>query len=247
LLYLRARWYDPQIGRFISADPFEGRQRDPRSLNRYVYANSDPVHVVDRSGLMGMMDIGASLNINAINASAAAVGIGASAVLYPHADNAVRTSLWHVMMYGRISHHVPQEAIEEMDMAEQKAKNKSHKPEERHHTVPKFLCGNDDQQKPLLSYQQHQVVHAGLAAVLISIEVSGEGVANTLSIPISRWRKPFILDLGRNELGRAGIANAIGALYDIRGNNFGIPETIGSVFPRERQRFVAGHRHPLCQ
>lgn len=41
LLYLRARWYNPRIGRFVSADPFEGKQRDSRSLNRYVYASSD--------------------------------------------------------------------------------------------------------------------------------------------------------------------------------------------------------------
>ena len=35
LLYLRARWYDPKLGRFISGDPFEGRQRaDWRHLNR---------------------------------------------------------------------------------------------------------------------------------------------------------------------------------------------------------------------
>jgi len=50
LLYLRARWYDPRIGRFISADPFEGKQRDPRSLNRYAYAHNDPVHGTDPSG-----------------------------------------------------------------------------------------------------------------------------------------------------------------------------------------------------
>ncbi|HEY8355953.1 MAG TPA: RHS repeat-associated core domain-containing protein, partial [Ramlibacter sp.] len=31
LVYLRARWYAPQIGRFISADPFEGKQEDPLS------------------------------------------------------------------------------------------------------------------------------------------------------------------------------------------------------------------------
>ena len=51
LLYLRARWYDPRIGRFISGDPFEGKQRDPRSLNRYSYAMSDPVHRSDPSGM----------------------------------------------------------------------------------------------------------------------------------------------------------------------------------------------------
>jgi RHS repeat-associated protein len=50
LLYLRARWYDPQIGRFISADPFEGKQTDSRSLNRYAYSDGDPVRNVDPTG-----------------------------------------------------------------------------------------------------------------------------------------------------------------------------------------------------
>ena len=63
LLYLRARWYDPQIGRFISADPFEGRQRDPRSLNRYVYASSDPVHGTDPSGEMTLGDMGSAMSV----------------------------------------------------------------------------------------------------------------------------------------------------------------------------------------
>ncbi|HSI11009.1 MAG TPA: RHS repeat-associated core domain-containing protein [Chthoniobacter sp.] len=50
LLYLRARWYDPKVGRFISPDPLEGRQVDPPSLNRYAYAKSDPVHNLDPGG-----------------------------------------------------------------------------------------------------------------------------------------------------------------------------------------------------
>jgi RHS repeat-associated protein len=60
LLYLRARWYDPRTGRFISADPFEGKQRDPRSLNRYAYAHSNPLHTRDPSGMFGITDVGAA-------------------------------------------------------------------------------------------------------------------------------------------------------------------------------------------
>ena len=63
LLYLRARWYDPQIGRFISADPFEGRQRDPRSLNRYGYAHGNPVHNTDPSGQFTLGELNTSINI----------------------------------------------------------------------------------------------------------------------------------------------------------------------------------------
>lgn len=63
LVYLRARWYDPSVGRFISADPFEGRQAEPRSLNRYVYAHSDPVHGTDPSGEMTLGETNATANV----------------------------------------------------------------------------------------------------------------------------------------------------------------------------------------
>ena len=51
LYYLRARYYDPYIGRFISEDTYEGKINDPLSLNRYTYANNDPVFCFLRGGL----------------------------------------------------------------------------------------------------------------------------------------------------------------------------------------------------
>ena len=47
-IYLRARYYDPTIGRFISEDPI----RD--GLNWYAYCNNNPVMYVDPSGLDGV-------------------------------------------------------------------------------------------------------------------------------------------------------------------------------------------------
>lgn len=48
--YLRARYYDPTIGRFLSPDPFDGLDAEPISLHRYLYASNDPVNRVDPSG-----------------------------------------------------------------------------------------------------------------------------------------------------------------------------------------------------
>lgn len=51
LLFLRARYYDPKIGRFISADPFPPFALDPQSLNRYSYVENNPINSVDPLGL----------------------------------------------------------------------------------------------------------------------------------------------------------------------------------------------------
>ncbi len=50
LIYLRARYYDPGVGRFITRDPFVGFASFPPSLNRYTYAYNNPVEFVDPSG-----------------------------------------------------------------------------------------------------------------------------------------------------------------------------------------------------
>ncbi|MFZ5353381.1 MAG: RHS repeat-associated core domain-containing protein, partial [Bacillota bacterium] len=49
-IYLRARYYDPAIGRFISEDSYLGRIEDPLSLNLYTYCHNNPIIFEDPSG-----------------------------------------------------------------------------------------------------------------------------------------------------------------------------------------------------
>jgi RHS repeat-associated protein len=50
LYFLRARYYDPSVGRFASKDPFLGLSRQPLTLNRFVYGLNQPTNLFDHSG-----------------------------------------------------------------------------------------------------------------------------------------------------------------------------------------------------
>jgi RHS repeat-associated protein len=93
LLYLRARWYDPKVGRFISPDPFQGIQEDPRSLNRYAYSYSDPVHRLDRSGLMSMAETNVVLNNISMAYTAASIAFDIATGNYVGAAEDIATDL----------------------------------------------------------------------------------------------------------------------------------------------------------
>ena len=48
--YLRARYYDPATGRFLSKDPFPGLVTDPGSQHHYSYVQNNPANLTDPSG-----------------------------------------------------------------------------------------------------------------------------------------------------------------------------------------------------
>jgi RHS repeat-associated protein len=54
LVYLRARSFQPSLGRFTSTDPAPGRPGSTTVDNEYSYANNRPMQVVDPLGLFGI-------------------------------------------------------------------------------------------------------------------------------------------------------------------------------------------------
>ena len=48
--YLRARYYNPSIGRFTQMDSYMGQSNNPITLHKYLYANANPVMYTDPSG-----------------------------------------------------------------------------------------------------------------------------------------------------------------------------------------------------
>ena len=67
MIYLRARFYEPEMNRFGQKDLLRGSAFAPQSLNRYVYCWNDPMNFIDPSG-MSIRDWGKNLVNKATNA-----------------------------------------------------------------------------------------------------------------------------------------------------------------------------------
>jgi RHS repeat-associated protein len=75
LYYIGARWMDPELGRFVSMDPFLGRLGLPQSMNRYVYCVDNPLRFVDPTGLWFGISLKTTLKV-AIIVGAVALSVG---------------------------------------------------------------------------------------------------------------------------------------------------------------------------
>uniref|UniRef100_UPI001CD03D34 RHS repeat-associated core domain-containing protein n=1 Tax=Oscillatoria salina TaxID=331517 RepID=UPI001CD03D34 len=67
--YLRARYYDPTLGRFISADAYDGSLNDPMSLHNYQYAHANPIVNTDPSGYVTIQQVLTAIGVHSILAS----------------------------------------------------------------------------------------------------------------------------------------------------------------------------------
>jgi RHS repeat-associated protein len=63
LYYMRARYYSPELKRFINADTLKGSVSNGETLNNYAYANGNPISMVDPFGRCADMasDVGHSV------------------------------------------------------------------------------------------------------------------------------------------------------------------------------------------
>ena len=74
LTYMHARYYNPDLGRFLTVDPVGGRVEDSQSWQRYAYVRNNPINLVDPTGAyVGMDDAAFSL-------AGAVVGLGAQGI-----------------------------------------------------------------------------------------------------------------------------------------------------------------------
>jgi RHS repeat-associated protein len=93
--YLRARYYDNNIGRFVTTDPFEGKPFEPVTLHKYLYANCNPVMFRDPSGeftasvgsLMAGISIRGVLAATVISTATALIALEPPMRLYRYTSN----------------------------------------------------------------------------------------------------------------------------------------------------------------
>jgi RHS repeat-associated protein len=86
LYYLRARYYNPNIMRFMTKDLKAGFLINPQTLNSYVYCNNNPVNLIDPMGedwtdvgisVVGGIVIGVGLVVEAPELIVIGIGIAA--------------------------------------------------------------------------------------------------------------------------------------------------------------------------
>ncbi|MCB1045441.1 MAG: hypothetical protein KDC35_21035 [Acidobacteria bacterium] len=64
--YLRARYYNPSLGRFHTMDTWPGMQFEPVSLHKYLYTHANPLNGIDPSGMFNLKEAYIALAIASV-------------------------------------------------------------------------------------------------------------------------------------------------------------------------------------
>ena len=124
MIYLRARYYNPQIGRFTSLDIEEGEIARPLDMNRYVYCRNNPIRYLDPSGksvtltIGGITIAGAAIVKGIVYVAGAAAGLIMAADLGKKVGEVLKTRLGKIYRAPLPPGFPGWDAIRDLTMAE---------------------------------------------------------------------------------------------------------------------------------
>ncbi|PAT39640.1 RHS repeat domain-containing protein, partial [Vandammella animalimorsus] len=239
LIYLRARDYDPSTGRFISMDEHPGDQRIPLTLNKYLYANADPVNHVDPSGNFGIAVGVSGVQLAAISTITLAAGWGIYSSMAVDSRGNRRFGVWDAVANQEFRANSIWELIFATVVAHYLT-NTPQDPYQGHHTIPVYLCGvMNGQVLSEIPRSVHNTIHGQIASIKLSLEAAEAHATRVLG----RNRSEVVLKIAQTREGRANIANALQSLYSSWWN-VGMPP-IGPTFMNEKAPYVEGVKTSL--
>jgi RHS repeat-associated protein len=101
-IYLRARYMNPNSGRFLSRDSYAGNVFDPPSLHRYLYVANNPINKVDPSG-NGDFTFTSLLTAIAINAFiSAAISFPLDYAIHRNVNHALKSAAFSAVIGGAL-------------------------------------------------------------------------------------------------------------------------------------------------
>lgn len=259
LTYLRARWYDPAIGRLLAVDPANGQLTDPRSLNRYAYAQNSPLIYSDPSGAFSLGEVGSALNIVGTLASRAYALYDYVSLLFPAEDAPVdgRPSLFEMLVATTIKAAAAAGSADPATLGLAAAGAALTAGTHGHHTIPVYMCGGRSQEVVDIGVLEHAVLHSQLRLFAGAINVAGM----TYQV-LGRHRargapQPPLFQVARTPYGRQAIASGLSAFYQLGGMggrswaSMGRGRTSGHklvfVLMKEAMKFATyNHTWPRC-
>lgn len=234
--FLRARYYDPNNGRFDAMDSFPGLPSDPRSLHKYGYANGSPTQFIDPSGHFSLGESMGALN-TMMTLSLRAVSFYTN-FIEPFAidDESERPTVFDAILAYAMQGAASSLNGESLVVAA--AAVAATHTTENHHVIPVYMCGKVRGQPTCnIPRLAHYKVHRELDMMTHAVNILGRAVIISLKrrTAAARSNKTPMQWAGRTVVGRGGIVALLQRFYASNGwgsqqyDALGSPNTIGGA------------------
>ncbi len=265
LYYNRARYLNVGVGRFAAMDSFAGNLYRTSSLNKYGYAEVNPISRTDPSGRYSLAELGESIDVQGALTNFAKDQASSyfRSKIFGEDDRVDGTPSLYEMLLGMLIKNVagsfstPNGLNPPVGLVSLAAVGGGKT--QGHHVIPEYMCGASKQIDLVdLPTSQHSLLHNQLYAFKTAVTLGSTIYRLTFRKKISPESLAPIAEVARTHQGRLAIGIGLAAFYSEFGfggaswMELGIGQKtkapLGVVLGFEAIEFAGNnHSYPTCK